>query len=51
MRKQVFRALARFNKVLLPSLTHSVEDLGKASKWQILLLGWKYWVTTHALED
>ncbi len=46
----MFKLLARLNKILLPSLTKKRLDLAKASKWQKLLLAWRYYVTTHALK-
>ena len=38
------------NKVLLPSLTKKRLDLAKASKLQLALIGWRYFVTTKALD-
>ena len=49
MEKNFFRFLARLNKFLLPSLTKRRVDLAKASKWQLALIGWRYYVTTRAL--
>ncbi|RZJ68261.1 MAG: SsrA-binding protein [Flavobacterium sp.] len=46
----MFRLLAKLNKLLLPSLTSQKLDLAKASKWQMALIAWRYYVTTRALE-
>ncbi len=50
MEKTFFRTLARLNKWLLPSFTKRRLDLSKASKWQLALIGWRYYVTTRALD-
>lgn len=50
MKYAFFRFLARLNKWLLPSFTRKGVDLSKASKWQLALLGWKYYVTSKVLE-
>jgi hypothetical protein len=49
MKKQLFKALAKFNKAILPSLTKNQVDLAKASKFQMALFGYKLWVTKNAL--
>jgi hypothetical protein len=46
----MFTTLARLNKLLLPSLTKQGVDLSKAKKWQMVLIGWRYYVTKRALE-
>ena len=50
MKKTFFRLLARLNKWLLPSYSKRQLDLSKASKWQMALIGWRYYVTTRALD-
>ena len=50
MEKTFFRMLARLNKWLLPSFTKRRLDLSKASKWQLALIGWRYYVTSRALD-
>ena len=49
MKRTLFRILARLNKWLLPSYTKKRLDLPKASKLQMALIGWRYYVTTRAL--
>ena len=50
MKKAFFRALAKVNKLILPSFTTQRLDLSKAKKWQLLILGWKIYVTKNALD-
>jgi hypothetical protein len=51
VKKTVFQILARINKTLLPSFSKKQLDLSRASKWQLALIGWRYYVTTRALGD
>jgi len=48
--KLVFKTLAVLNKAVLPSLTKRRVDLSKASKLQMVLLGWRTFVTFRALD-
>ncbi|MGI9552141.1 MAG: SsrA-binding protein [Aurantibacter sp.] len=49
MKKSFFQFLAKINKVLLPSYSKKRLDLSKASKFQLAIIGWRYYVTTNAL--
>ena len=49
MRRRFFKILAGINKVVLPSFTKRRLDLAKASKLQLAIIGWRYYVTTNAL--
>ncbi|MFD2565157.1 SsrA-binding protein [Aquimarina rubra] len=49
MEKQLFIFLAKLNKLLLPSFTKKRLDLTKASKLQMLIFGWRLYVTKRAL--
>ncbi|MHA7058418.1 SsrA-binding protein [Aquimarina sp. M1] len=49
MQKQVFIFLAKLNKLILPSFTKRRLDLSKASKLQLLIFGWRLYVTKRAL--
>ncbi|MEW7280184.1 SsrA-binding protein [Aquimarina sp. 2201CG1-2-11] len=49
MKKQFFSTLAKINKIILPSFTKKRLDLSKASKLQLLIFGWKLYVTKRAL--
>jgi len=46
----MFRILAKLNKYLLPSFTKQQLDLAKAKKWQMAIIGWRYYVTARALD-
>ncbi|WP_108116129.1 SsrA-binding protein [Kordia periserrulae] len=50
MKKSFFKILAKLNKVLLPSFSKKQLDLSKASKFQLAIIGWRYYVTTNALD-
>ena len=50
MKKQVFKFLAKVNKVVLPSYSKQQLDLSKASKLQMAIFGWKAYVTKNALD-
>jgi len=49
MKKQLFKSLAKINKVLLPSYTKKGLDMAKAKKWQMAIIGWRYFVTKNSL--
>jgi len=49
MKKQFFKGLASFNKLILPSLSKKQLDMAKATKLQMALIGWRYFVTKNAL--
>jgi hypothetical protein len=50
MKKSLFKILAKINKAVLPSYSKKGLDLSKASKFQMALIGWRYFVTTNALD-
>nr|WP_315250287.1 SsrA-binding protein [uncultured Flavobacterium sp.] len=45
----MFKILARINKLILPSFTKQRLDISKAKKWQMAIIGYRYYVTTRAL--
>ena len=45
----IYKILAKINKVTLPSYSKKQLDLSKASKLQLAIIGWRYYVTTRAL--
>lgn len=47
----MYKLLAKLNKWLLPNYTKQQLDLTRATKLQKAIIGWKYWVTTHALDE
>jgi len=48
MKKGIFKALAKINKLVLPSLYK--KDPNKLSTFQKAILGYRYWVLTKALD-
>ncbi|MBT8394504.1 MAG: SsrA-binding protein [Flavobacteriaceae bacterium] len=50
MKKQAFKILAKLNKTVLPSYTKKGLDLTKASKIQLLIFGWRLYITKNALD-
>jgi len=50
MKKGLFKLLAKINKLILPSFTKKRLDLSKASKYQMVIIGWRYFITTNALD-
>ena len=49
MKKEVFKFLAKANKLLLPSFSKKQLDLANAKKWQLAIIGWRWYVTKNAL--
>lgn len=50
MSNVIFNMLAKVNKMLLPSFTKKRLDLAKAKKWQMAIIGWRFYVTKNALD-
>ena len=48
--KFFFKVLALLNKLALPSLTKKRLDPSNASKFQMLLIGWRYYITKNSLD-
>jgi hypothetical protein len=46
----MFKILAKINKILLPSFTKQGLDIAKAKKWQMALIGYRAYVTKRALD-
>ena len=47
MKKLIFRILARINKAILPK--YYKRDLKNLKKWEMAIVGYKYWVTCNAI--
>ena len=47
--KNLFKILAKINKLILPSLSKRGVNINKLNKRQKLLLGYRYWVTKNSL--
>jgi hypothetical protein len=50
MKKQIFKFLAKTNKLILPSFTKKELDITKASKVQLAIIGWRAFVTINSLD-
>lgn len=48
MKKQLFKILAKLNKIIMPRF--SKRDVTKLSKVDKALVAYRYWVTTNALD-
>ena len=49
MIKPLFKILAKINKIILPSFSKKRLDMAKAKKWQMAIIGWRYFVTRNSL--
>jgi hypothetical protein len=50
MKNHLFKILAKLNKAILPSYSKQRLDLAKASKLQMTIIGWRWFVTKNALD-
>ncbi len=50
MKKQVFKFVAKLNKLVLPSFTKKQLDITSASKIQLAIIGWRAYVTMQSLD-
>ena len=46
----MYKILAQINKLVLPSFSKQRLDPTKAKKWQLAILGYRYFVTIRALK-
>jgi len=49
MSKPLFKILAKINKAILPSYSKQQLDLAKATKLQMAIIGWRWFVTKNSL--
>nr|WP_231373943.1 SsrA-binding protein [Aureivirga marina] len=49
MNKTFFKIIAKANKLLLPSYSKKQLDLSKASKIQLMIVAWRYFITKNSL--
>ncbi|MFQ3369147.1 MAG: hypothetical protein ACI8PF_000436 [Flavobacteriaceae bacterium] len=47
----LFKIIAKLNKFLLPSLSKRKLDLSKASKFELVIFGWKLFVTKKVINQ
>ena len=48
--KFFFKIVAYLNKIILPSLTKKRVDPAEATKFQSLLIGYRYFITKNSLD-
>ena len=48
--KFFFKIVAYLNKIILPSLTKKRVDPAEATKFQLLLIGYRYFITKKSLD-
>ncbi|MBF7091372.1 SsrA-binding protein [Flavobacterium sp. ALJ2] len=46
----MYKILAQINKLILPSFTKQGLDITKAKKWQMAIIGYRYFITKRALD-
>ena len=51
MKTIIFKFLALLNKIFLPNFTHKRLDLSKANKIQMIIFGWKLYVTKQIINQ
>lgn len=47
----MYSLLAKINRMILPSFGKKQLDLSKAKKWQLLIIGWRTFITKKALKN
>jgi hypothetical protein len=47
----MYKILAKINKLVLPSFTKQRLDIAKAKKWQMVIIGYRFFVTKKALDN
>lgn len=46
----MYKLLAKLNKFFLPSFTKQHLDLSKANKFQMAIIGWRFFITARAIK-
>lgn len=49
MKKQLYKSIAKFNKLVLPSFGKKELDMSKAKKWQLAIIGYRAFITKKSL--
>ncbi|PCI31290.1 MAG: SsrA-binding protein [Flavobacteriaceae bacterium] len=49
MKKKTFQLIAKINKIILPSFTRKQLDMSQAKKWQLAIIGYRYFITKNSL--
>jgi len=48
--RKIFKLFAKINKLILPSFSKKGTDISKASQIQLLIIGWRAFVTINSLK-
>jgi hypothetical protein len=51
MKQQLYRVLAKINRLIFPSFGKKQLDMSKAKKWQLAIIGYRYFITKNALSN
>lgn len=49
MKKEMYQAIAKFNKMVLPSFGRKRLDMSKAKKWQLAIIGYRAFITKKSI--
>jgi hypothetical protein len=49
MKKQLFRKIAKLNKLILPSFGKKHLDMSNAKNWQMAIIAFRAYITKNAL--
>ncbi len=49
MNKQLYKTVAKANKLIFPSFGKQRLDMTKAKKWQLAIIGWRAYITKRAI--
>jgi len=49
MNKSMFKIIAKINSKIFPSFSKRQLDMSKAKKWQMAIIGWRYFITKNSL--
>ncbi len=47
----IFKLLAKINKAILPSYSKKRLSISEANKFQLAIIGWRYYVTKRAVNQ
>lgn len=50
MKKSLFKIIAKLNKSILPSFTKKQLDISRATKLQLIVIGWRAYITMNSLD-
>lgn len=51
LKRKLFVLLAKVNKLLLPKYSKDEKKLTRLSRWDKVIIGYRYWVTKNSLKE